>query len=658
MNYLQNFFNKPKELLNIQSLNTITTKLLMLMLFMTIIPLMVLAQFSTDLIETNMKSQATWQLELNNRIGQNQYKESLKTLKNLIVQGLSTPLEESYFDFKNTQNKNALIHKLKNLIRKGDLSFIFILDKNKEIVGSSSTYHQEGTLGSFSDLLDKVFLNSESLASTEIFQSNEVLKEGNQFAKKAEITSEKGNTVYITGLCQVVALPIINTNGDTEAVAIVGNLLTNYNVIGDSVKDLTGATFMIAQIVDNNEAVVISTNLTNVSGSRATGEIFTPAIVNDVLALKVAQSREWQIREYQMALYHPITNIVGNVVGIIYIGIPETQFTTLAKKNMELVGRISVLGLFCAILLTSIFSRSITSPILKLAEAAKQISQGDLNVRVEVEGSSEISQMGKTFNNMAENLQKEERLRDDFVATLTHDLKVPLLAENQTLSYMIKGSYGEINEEQKEVLEVIKNTNEGTLGMVNTLLEVYRYDAGKNILLKSQLDIRDLIEKSVNSLKALADEKKINLSISTPPEKIFVAVDEREIKRVMHNLLANAIASTLRRGSIRVNVERYKNKRTYKPLDKDFQLTSLEKELQIENHVIISVYDTGIGMEQEDMDNLFKRFSGNKGRKPSSIGLGLYYSQQVIDAHKGFIWAESQEGQGTVFKFTLPTLMK
>jgi signal transduction histidine kinase len=63
-------------------------------------------------------------------------------------------------------------------------------------------------------------------------------------------------------------------------------------------------------------------------------------------------------------------------------------------------------------------------------------------------------------------------------------------------------------------------------------------------------------------------------------------------------------------------------------------------------------------MEKEDMENLFKRFSGNKGRKPSSTGLGLYYSHQVISAHGGEIWAESQEGEGSVFKFTLPLVKK
>lgn len=192
--------------------------------------------------------------------------------------------------------------------------------------------------------------------------------------------------------------------------------------------------------------------------------------------------------------------------------------------------------------------------------------------------------------------------------------------------------------------------------MVNTLLEVYRYDAGKNILLKAKIDIRELAKSTIQTLKPLADEKCINLNMTIPGEEIIVSVDEREIKRVLHNLFANAVSSTPKRGNIRVDVSLYKFRKQYSPSDKEFRLTTLRENIDLKDNTIISVYDNGIGMEKEDMENLFKRFSGSKGRKPSSIGLGLYYSFQVINAHGGILWAESQEGVGTVFKFTLPLL--
>jgi len=82
--------------------------------------------------------------------------------------------------------------------------------------------------------------------------------------------------------------------------------------------------------------------------------------------------------------------------------------------------------------------------------------------------------------------------------------------------------------------------------------------------------------------------------------------------------------------------------------------TTLQKPINIKETVLVSVKDDGIGVTREDMQELFKRFSFNKGRKPSGTGLGLYYSYQVITKHKGQIWAESAEGKGSTFKFTLP----
>lgn len=654
--------NLIKQLINIlnftQSLNTITTKLLMLFLFMTIIPLIVLAQFSTDLINSNMTQRAKSQLQLNVKIAQSEYMGDLKNLKNIVVQGISTALEETYFAFLKGTSRNVTRKKLIDISKKSDLGFLFIVDRNKKLVVSANSNIVGTEIKSFDSIVEKALFSGEPISSTEIFLTDELRKEGEKLISQAEIIDLGTQKKVLTGLCQVVAFPIYDDNREIVAIAIAGKILSKDYRIADSIGEMTGATFMIAQILENNEALVISTNLTTEKGNRAIGKLISAETVNSVYGFKQIQGREWQIREFQLANYYPILNLDGNIIGLVYLGIPEEQFTLLAKQNVWLVGLISIIGLFSAIFLSAVFSRSITTPILKLADAAQKISLGDLSIRVNVKGSSEISQTGAVFNLMAENLQREERLRDDFVATLTHDLKVPLLAENQTITYMIKGSYGEINDEQKEVLEVIKHTNESTLDMVNTLLEVYRYDAGKNVLLKSVLDIRELIKTIAHTLSPLAEEKNIDLTVNVPDEKIMVSVDEREIKRVIHNLLANAISSTLRRGKISIVTSLYKYKKQYDPQDKEFRLTTLRENIDLKDYVIISVYDTGIGMEKEDMDNLFRRFSSSKGRKPSSIGLGLYYSYQVITAHDGLIWAESQEGVGSVFKFTLPLLKK
>lgn len=657
MNLFMSFLGKKlKKLKQGVSLNTITTKLLMLFLFMTVIPLIVLAQFSTDLINSNMKMRAKSQLELNIRIVQKEYKEKIFSLKDLVLQGMKINLEKAYDSYKIDGNKNKLSATLRDLRTQSNLSFLLIVDKNKKVVASANNHKGINKIESFSDLINKVAVKRETLASSEVFKPSELEEDGKELAKESEIKNSETGKSVITGLSMVVAMPILNKDQDVVVTVIAGKLLAKDTQIADAIRGLTGATFMISEMMENGEALTIATSLTREKGERALGKLISSKTVKNVLAFRNLQEREWQIREYQLATYLPVLNAIGNIVGIIYIGVPEKQFTMLAEQNIWIVSMISVMGLFCAIILSSFFSRSITSPILRLAESAKLISSGDLSTRVNVKGSNEISLMGETFNDMAESLQKEERLRDDFVATLTHDLKVPLLAESQTIKYMLQEKYGQITGEQREILDVIKSTNHSTLDMVNTLLEVYRYDAGKNILFKTEADISTLVSSAIKELSPLAEEKKVDLKTELVSEGIIVDVDEREIKRVIHNLVANAISSTLQRGEITLKVLRSKEKKFYSPEDKEYELTTLRRSINIENQVFISVYDTGIGMEAEDMDNLFKRFSGNKGRKPSSTGLGLYYSQQVISAHNGHIWAESEEGRGSSFKFTLPII--
>ena len=300
------------------------------------------------------------------------------------------------------------------------------------------------------------------------------------------------------------------------------------------------------------------------------------------------------------------------------------------------------------------FARTITNPILTLVDAAESIALGDLEHEVIIKGNDEMAQLSKTFNQMSSNLKKQERLRDNFVATLTHDLKVPMLAENQTVTYMLKGAYGEITQEQKEVLELIKSTNNSSLEMIGTLLEVYRYDSGNVKLFESEFDMVELLRDSINQIKSLADDKKIQININSSQETILIKADKREIKRVLHNLISNAINNGINRGFINCNIDFIKEKTVFAPKIETESYTTLTRTLTLSNSIILSIEDNGIGIAREDMPLLFQRFSLSKGRKPAGAGLGLYYSYQVIIQHNGNIWAESSEKGGSVFKLTLP----
>ena len=223
-----------------------------------------------------------------------------------------------------------------------------------------------------------------------------------------------------------------------------------------------------------------------------------------------------------------------------------------------------------------------------------------------------------------------ERLREDFVATLTHDLRTPLLAEFKTIDLLTKGIFGPLNEKQMEVLEAMLISNRDLLGLVKNLLEVYRYEAGAKVLSRQSFDMSVLVEECIFELSPLAETKNIELTSDIPELLPLVMADKHEIWRVLTNLLGNAIEYTQESGRVWVNV-------TFDKKD-----------------MIVEVGDTGRGIPKSEINNLFERFSqGTTDNISSGTGLGLYLSRQIIQAHNGKIWAESKSGSGSKFYFTL-----
>ncbi len=233
-------------------------------------------------------------------------------------------------------------------------------------------------------------------------------------------------------------------------------------------------------------------------------------------------------------------------------------------------------------------------------------------------------------------VQKEtERLRDDFIATLTHDMRTPLLAAIQTLKFFLDGAIGDLEEKQKVLLSTMLQSNEDLLGLVNALLEVYRFESGKLTLCKTAFPVKDLVDQCYSELKPLADKKDLKFSVTFElPDDLHIYADRAEIKRVITNLCGNAVNYTNKGGEISVFAKEQNN---------DF---------------IFSVSDNGNGIPQSDIPNLFKRFSQGTARKRSTgTGLGLYLSRQIIEAHNGKIWVDSKINKGSEFSFLLTNVV-
>ncbi len=227
-------------------------------------------------------------------------------------------------------------------------------------------------------------------------------------------------------------------------------------------------------------------------------------------------------------------------------------------------------------------------------------------------------------------------LRQDFVSRFTHDLRTPLAASNRILKLLREGRFFEISPDIEQIFTTMITSNDDLLHMVNSLLEVYRYEADCKKINFDKINIHDLVRDVVQELTPLAEEKQLSLKSnlenlennnSENSEVYTIFADRIEIKRVLTNLIGNAIKFT--------------------------QTGFIEVTLQLADTVQIKIKDTGSGIAPEEQAILFERFRPGK-HKNSGSGLGLYLSRCIIEAHNGSINVESESGNGSTFTISLP----
>lgn len=228
------------------------------------------------------------------------------------------------------------------------------------------------------------------------------------------------------------------------------------------------------------------------------------------------------------------------------------------------------------------------------------------------------------------------RQRSDFVSRLTHDLRTPLVAADRMLSLFQQGALGELSPPMAEAVATMSRSNRNLLDMVNTLLEVYRFEAGRKVLNFVTVDLKAVIDEVVQELNPLAEEKGLDLKkqeeIEGNQTETKVEGDRLELRRVFTNLIGNAIKFT-DEGSVKVSLK---------------QVTETEPPT-----LLITVEDTGPGVSPEDQNRLFERFRKGKHRNSGS-GLGLHLSQRILESHNGSISLESEVGKRSRFTVKLP----
>lgn len=238
--------------------------------------------------------------------------------------------------------------------------------------------------------------------------------------------------------------------------------------------------------------------------------------------------------------------------------------------------------------------------------------------------------------------------REDFVSRLTHDLRTPMVAADRMLSLLSQGVMGDLSSDVQEAIEIMSRSNQNLLTMVNTLLEVYRYEAGRKALIFSPVDLTILAGEVVEELSPIAIDKGLVLELgSFPSHPLLVKGDRLELHRVMTNLVGNAVKFT-DRGSVILELTLSQGIMNQGTVD---ARSAKRNPLPIVN---LSVRDTGAGIPAEEHAMLFESFVTGK-HKRSGSGLGLHLTRRIVEAHNGEIKVSSKLGEGSTFTVLLPS---
>jgi PAS domain S-box-containing protein len=285
-------------------------------------------------------------------------------------------------------------------------------------------------------------------------------------------------------------------------------------------------------------------------------------------------------------------------------------------------------------------------PILKTVNTIEEEGRPIL-----IESFIDINQLKKIEKDLkfAKTLaERANRAKSEFLANMSHELRTPLNHIIGFTDLVLDKNFGDLNETQEEYLTDVHNSGQHLLSLINDILDLSKVEAGKLELEITDVNIRTLLDNSLNMIKEKAMINGINLTIKLDSIPAFINADDRKLKQILYNLLSNAVKFTPEGGSVRLTANRVAN-HTVQVQDHSHSSTDLIK---------ITVEDSGIGLKEQDLKIIFQPFEqveNSASRRFQGTGLGLSLTKRLVELHDGQIWVESKgEGRGSSFHFLIP----
>lgn len=326
----------------------------------------------------------------------------------------------------------------------------------------------------------------------------------------------------------------------------------------------------------------------------------------------------------------PVLNRDSSFAGAVFALSNSRSITLLANLLAKTIITAMLWVMVIALLAVFVLSERISAPLRKTSKAVKEFTEGNFSSRVNIKGNDEVASLAQNVNAMADSIENLEKMRSTFLSNIAHDLRTPMTSISGFIDGILDGAIPP--EKQEYYLRLVSAEVKRLSRLVSSLLDITKFESGEKKLNKTEFDVCEMARQIVISFEKKIEEKKLDVEFDTERDSIHVLADADAVYQVLYNICDNAVKFSREKGKYRVRIKTDGGK------------------------VFVSVYNEGKGISPEDIPFVFDRFyksDKSRGLDRSGVGLGLYISKTIIEAHKEKIWAESVENEYCEFVFTL-----
>jgi len=555
--------------------------------------------------------------------------------------------------------KDQIILKLRKVAQKTSLDFAGVVS------GTGQTLYRIGSetgadyTQAVNPLAARVINSGAAVSGTVVLEQDFLLAENPSLAGRAIIpilptprAAPREEEEETSGMALGAAIPMLD-GGELIGVLYGGILLNHNNKIVDRVRETVfqneifeGRSIGTATIFFRD--LRISTNVLTPDGERAIGTRVSKEVRDRVLLEGTPwKDRAFVVSDWYITAYEPITDINGERVGILYVGVLEKKYVDIRKNLLTVFILITIAGMIVAIGLGYLMTDKIVHPVRQLISASSEVSEGNLEPEIGPVSKNEIGILQKTFSEMLSSLRERDRrqraeserqlLQSEkqagigrLAAGVAHEINNPLTGVLTFTHMLLRRT--DINDEIRSDLQTIARETERVRAIVKGLLDFSRQTA----LEKEPTDINKLVKSTIGLVENQALIRGIALQFKLKEGLPARTVDRNQLQSVIMNMIINAFDATTPGGSVTVTTD-----------------LTVSASKRGQKGIEIAIADTGSGIPPENLDKLFDPFYTTK-EVGQGTGLGLSVSYGIIERHGGTIRVQSEVGKGSTFTIWLP----